>query len=161
MRELKLTGFMSNRGRQIVGSFLTKNLGLDWRAGAEWFESHLIDYDPTSNYGNWNYVAGVGFDPRGFRFFNPTKQAMDYDPQGLYIKTWLPELQSVPTNRLFEPWLWTMNEQKKYNVLLDKDYPKAVVDLQASAKENEIEYKKAMTRDGIRVNNSLIRKFVK
>lgn len=161
MRELKATGFMSNRGRQIAGSFLTKNLGIDWRMGAEWLESLLIDYDPASNYGNWNYVAGVGFDPRGFRFFNPTKQSQDHDPQGLYIKTWLPELNNVPVARLFEPWRWDVNEQQKYNVLLGRDYPKAVVDLNASAKENEIEFKKAMQRDGIKVNNSLIRKFVK
>jgi deoxyribodipyrimidine photo-lyase len=161
MRELKATGFMSNRGRQIVGSFLTKNLGVDWRMGAEWFESLLIDYDPASNYGNWNYVAGVGFDPRGFRFFNPTKQSQDYDPQGQYLKTWLPELKNVPASRLFEPWRWDVNEQRKYNVLVGRDYPAAVVDLMASAKENEIEFKKAMQREGIKVNNSLIRKFVK
>ncbi|MEM9164720.1 MAG: DASH family cryptochrome, partial [Cyanobacteria bacterium P01_F01_bin.4] len=70
MRELTATGFMSNRGRQNVASFLTKNLGIDWRMGAEWFESLLIDYDVCSNWGNWNYTAGVGNDARGFRYFN-------------------------------------------------------------------------------------------
>ena len=68
MRELKLTGFMSNRGRQNVASFFTKDLGCDWRIGAEYFESALIDYDVSTNWGNWNYVAGVGPDPRYLPF---------------------------------------------------------------------------------------------
>lgn len=80
MRELAATGFMSNRGRQNVASFLTKDLYYDWRLGAEWFESLLSDYDPNSNYGNWQYVAGVGNDPRSSRQFNPQKQLNDYDP---------------------------------------------------------------------------------
>ena len=75
MRELRETGYMSNRGRQNVASFLTKNLGLDWRLGAEWFESQLIDHDPSLNYGNWNYAAGIGNDTREFRWFNINKQA--------------------------------------------------------------------------------------
>jgi deoxyribodipyrimidine photo-lyase len=74
MRELAVTGFMSNRGRQNVASFLAKDLLLDWRLGAEWFESHLIDHDPCSNYGNWNYAAGIGNDPRQDRHFNVVKQ---------------------------------------------------------------------------------------
>ncbi len=80
MRELLHTGFMSNRGRQNVASFATKDLGLDWRMCAEWFESQLIDYDVCSNYGNWNYVAGVGNDPREGRYFNILRQARMYDP---------------------------------------------------------------------------------
>ncbi|MFT5734012.1 MAG: deoxyribodipyrimidine photo-lyase, partial [Planctomycetota bacterium] len=86
MRELLATGYMSNRGRQNVGSFLTKNLGLDWRLGAEWFESQLIDHDVASNYGNWNYVAGVGNDARGFRYFYIPKQAEMYDPDGKHAR---------------------------------------------------------------------------
>jgi deoxyribodipyrimidine photo-lyase len=73
---------MSNRGRQNVASLLTKDLYYDWRLGAEWFEAQLIDYDPASNYGNWQYVAGVGNDPRSSRQFNPIKQAKDYDKEG-------------------------------------------------------------------------------
>ena len=75
MRELKATGFMSNRGRQNVASYLVKDLNVDWRRGAEWFESYLLDYDPCSNYGNWLYVAGLGNDPRQDRYFNVIKQA--------------------------------------------------------------------------------------
>ncbi len=85
MRELKLTGFMSNRGRQNVASFLTKNLGINWQMGAEWFESLLIDYDVCSNWGNWNYTAGVGNDARGFRYFNILKQSQDYEPTKKFI----------------------------------------------------------------------------
>lgn len=89
MRELRLTGFMSNRGRQNVASFLVKDLNLDWVAGAAWFEHALIDYDVHSNWGNWAYVAGVGNDPRENRYFNTQKQAAMYDPDGSYTVFWL------------------------------------------------------------------------
>ena len=104
MRELAATGFMSNRGRQNVASFLTKNLGIDWRMGAEWFESRLLDYDPCSNWGNWNYLAGIGNDGRDSRMFNVVKQSRDYDPQGEYLKHWLPELANVPVAKIHQPW---------------------------------------------------------
>lgn len=89
MLELKLTGFMSNRGRQNVASYLCNDLKLDWRLGAAYFEQQLIDYDASSNWGNWAYLAGVGNDPRGQRYFNITKQADDYDKDGSYRKLWL------------------------------------------------------------------------
>merc|ERR1711994_1166024 len=89
MRELSQTGWMSNRGRQNVASFLVKDLKLDWRLGAEWFESMLINHDVCSNYGNWNYAAGVGNDPREDRKFNVIKQSLDYDPDGDFIKIWV------------------------------------------------------------------------
>ncbi len=91
MRELKYTGFMSNRGRQNVASYLVHNLQQDWRWGAAWFESQLIDYDVYSNYGNWLYIAGLGTDPRSDRYFNPEIQADRYDHDGSYRKTWMPE----------------------------------------------------------------------
>ncbi len=137
MRELAATGYMSNRGRQNVASFLTKNLGIDWRMGAEWFESLLIDYDPCSNWGNWNYTAGVGNDARGFRFFNINKQSQDYDPQGEYVKHWLPELAALPVNKIHQPWKLLPVEQKRFNIHLGVNYPNPVVDLFASAKANE------------------------
>ncbi|PHN06119.1 DASH family cryptochrome [Flavilitoribacter nigricans] len=87
MRELKETGFMSNRGRQNVASYLVHQLGQDWRVGAAWFESRLIDYDVTSNYGNWIYAAGVGNDPRD-RVFNTQRQAERYDEHGDYRELW-------------------------------------------------------------------------
>ena len=89
MLELKLTGFMSNRGRQNVASYLCNNLKLDWRYGAAYFEQQLIDYDVCSNWGNWAYLAGVGNDPRGNRVFNIEKQANDYDPKKTYRNLWL------------------------------------------------------------------------
>lgn len=88
LRELIHTGFMSNRGRQIVASHLVHGLGLPWVAGASIFESLLIDYDVASNWGNWAYVAGVNFDPRGGRHFNVEKQQEQYDPGGLYLAAW-------------------------------------------------------------------------
>ena len=88
MRELLSTGYLSNRMRQIVASYLIHDLGVDWRAGAAWFESQLIDYDVYSNQGNWAYIAGVGTDPRGGRRFNPDKQAAEHDPTGAYQQQW-------------------------------------------------------------------------
>jgi deoxyribodipyrimidine photo-lyase len=91
MIELKLTGFMSNRGRQNVASYLCNDLKLDWRLGAAYFEQQLIDYDVCSNWGNWAYLAGVGNDPRGNRYFNIGKQASDYDKNGDFRNLWLNE----------------------------------------------------------------------
>ena len=89
MIELKLTGFMSNRGRQNVASYLCNDLKLDWRYGAAYFEQQLIDYDVCSNWGNWAYLAGVGNDPRGNRYFNIEKQASDYDKNKVFRNLWL------------------------------------------------------------------------
>lgn len=143
MRELAATGFMSNRGRQNVASFLTKNLGIDWRMGAEWFESQLVDYDVCSNYGNWNYTAGVGNDARGFRYFNIPKQAKDYDANGTYVKHWLPELKDIPTAKVHSPWTLQPVEQKRFGVRLGVDYPNPVVDLAKSVQVNERIYNAA------------------
>lgn len=88
MKELAETGFMSNRGRQNVASYLIHDMGIEWRAGAAHFENHLIDYDPASNYGNWLYLAGRGNDPRPFRKFDTIFQANRYDPDKKFISTW-------------------------------------------------------------------------
>ncbi len=144
MRELAATGFMSNRGRQNVASFLTKNLGLDWRMGAEWFESLLIDYDPCSNWGNWSYTAGVGNDARGFRYFNIPKQSQDYDPNGEYVKHWLPELVAVPGDRIHQIYRLKAGELQKYGVNSGQDYPKPIVDLAESLAVNRERYERAI-----------------
>lgn len=146
MREIAATGYMSNRGRQNVASFLTKNLGIDWRMGAEWFESLLVDYDVCSNWGNWNYTAGVGNDARGFRYFNIPKQSKDYDPEGDYVKHWLPELEGVPAKKVHAPWTLQPVEQKRFNLRLGVDYPNPIVDLQKSVKANEKVYNAALSR---------------
>lgn len=88
MRQLNQTGYMSNRGRQLVASCLVHELSLDWRYGAAYFETQLIDYDVGSNWGNWQYLAGVGADPRGSRQFNLEKQTHTYDPEGAFVATW-------------------------------------------------------------------------
>ena len=89
MLELKLTGFMSNRGRQNVASYFCNELNIDWRFGAAYFEQQLIDYDVCSNWGNWAYLAGVGNDPRQNRVFNIEKQAADYDKKKVFRNLWL------------------------------------------------------------------------
>lgn len=117
-RELFLTGYTSNRARQNVASFLSKHLGLNWMLGAEWYESLLVDYDVSSNWGNWQYVAGVGNDPRGeARVFNPVKQAYDYDPKGEYIKAWVPELRELEDpQKIFQAWKMNDQERKEQGV---------------------------------------------
>nr|WP_086938608.1 DASH family cryptochrome [Thaumasiovibrio occultus] len=96
MNQLKTTGFMSNRGRQIVASCLVHELALDWRLGAAYFEQQLLDYDVGSNWGNWQYIAGVGCDPRGGRHFNIAKQTELFDPKGLFIKQWHGDKTMLP-----------------------------------------------------------------
>lgn len=123
MKELLATGFMSNRGRQNVASYFVKDLGLNWQLGAAWFEYLLVDYDAASNWGNWNYIAGCGNDPRENRHFNIAKQAETYDHKGLYIKTWLPELSKAPAYRLNHVDSWSVEEQAEYNVTLGITYP--------------------------------------
>ncbi|MEC9313237.1 MAG: DASH family cryptochrome, partial [Pseudomonadota bacterium] len=94
MKQLNETGYMSNRGRQIVASCFVNELQLDWRFGAAYFEQQLIDYDVAANWGNWQYIAGVGMDPRGGRHFNIEKQSRQYDPDGRFIRKWHGEVTS-------------------------------------------------------------------
>jgi len=132
MRELNATGFMSNRGRQNVASFLTKDLELDWRLGAEYFEKILIDHDPCSNWGNWNYVAGVGSDPREGRYFNIVKQGHNYDKHGDYVRHWVPELAEVPTAQLHNA--NPVSQQFRNSLNISEDvYPRPIVPLKFGA----------------------------
>jgi len=127
MRELLATGFMSNRGRQNVASFLVKDLHLDWRLGAEWFESMLIDHDVTSNYGNWLYSAGIGNDPRQDRKFNVVKQGLDYDAEGNYVRLWVPELSGVKGGNVHCTWTLNSAVLQHSDVTLGQTYPHPVV----------------------------------
>lgn len=111
-RELFCTGYTSNRARQNVASFLSSHLDIDWRIGAEWYEMLLIDYDVASNWGNWQYVAGVGNDPRQGRVFNPVKQAFDYDGNGEYIKAWVPELRQLKITKTVAPGKEEIDQQR-------------------------------------------------
>ena len=126
MRELNATGFMSNRGRQNVASFLAQDLNIDWRAGAYYFEQQLIDYDVCSNWGNWNYVSGVGNDPRD-RWFNVILQAQRYDEKAEYIKTWLPELEQLAAKHAIMPWTALPDGLTFANVSLGGNYPFPIV----------------------------------
>lgn len=122
MRELANTGWMSNRGRQNVASFLVRDLKVNWQMGASYFESQLIDYDPCSNWGNWNYVAGVGSDTREDRYFNILTQAKNYDPQGDFVRHWCPELAAVPAEKIHRPDLLSTQERN--------GYPKSIVKIE-------------------------------
>lgn len=124
MRELAETGWMSNRGRQNVASFLVRDLKVNWQMGAEYFESLLLDYDPCSNWGNWNYVAGVGSDPREDRYFNILTQAKNYDLNGDFVRIWCPELRLVPKEFIHRPDLLNNAQRMAYKMT---QYPKAVV----------------------------------
>ncbi|KAK5633934.1 hypothetical protein RRF57_009648 [Xylaria bambusicola] len=117
-RELIHTGYTSNRARQNVGSFLAKHLNIDWRYGAEWYEFMLVDYDVNSNWSNWQYVAGVGNDPRGdARIFNPVKQAFDYDKDGEYARCWVPEIRKVEKlENLFQPWTTPKEDWERFGL---------------------------------------------
>jgi deoxyribodipyrimidine photo-lyase len=121
MRELRETGYLSNRLRQNVASFLANDLGVDWRLGAAHFEAELIDYDVCSNWGNWAYQAGVGNDSRD-RSFDVLSQAKRYDDDAAYVKRWCPELSGLITEYAHEPWRMSADEQERYGVELGQDY---------------------------------------
>ena len=127
MREINATGFMSNRGRQNVASFLVKDLKVNWTWGAAYFESRLIDYDVCSNWCNWNYVAGVGNDPRENRYFNIMSQAQRYDPKGEYVRHWIPELSHVAGKRVHYPTEIPTAELEAFGVVIGEDYPNPLV----------------------------------
>jgi len=133
MRELWQTGYMHNRVRMIVGSFLVKNLRLHWRHGAEWFHDCLFDADLANNSASWQWVAGCGADAAPyFRIFNPVTQGQKFDPDGIYIKQYLPELAHLPTKHLYAPWLAPSEVLQAAGISLGEDYPHPVVDLKAS-----------------------------
>lgn len=124
MRELNKTGYMHNRARLIVASFLIKTLLVDWQKGEKYFATKLVDYDPSSNNGNWQWVASTGADSQPyFRIFNPWSQSEEHDPDAVYIKKWVPELSSVSVECIHT---WnTCYNKKEFNEI---DYPKPIVD---------------------------------
>ena len=133
MRELWATGWMHNRARMIVASLLTKNLLLDWRAGAAWFWDTLVDADLANNIAGWQWTAGCGADAAPyFRIFNPILQAEKFDPKGAYIRHWLPELAKLQGKALYAPWEADPARLQAAGILLGKDYPKPIVDLKTS-----------------------------
>lgn len=129
MRELWQTGTMHNRVRMIVASFLTKHLLIDWRAGERWFWDTLTDADPASNPANWQWVAGSGADAAPyFRIFNPVLQGEKFDPDGDYVRRFVPELGNLPSRFLHKPWLAPVPVLAEAGIVLGRDYPDPVVD---------------------------------
>ncbi len=116
-------------GRMVVASFLTKDLLIDWRWGEGWFMQHLVDGDPALNNGGWQWTAGTGTDAVPyFRILNPVSQSQKHDPQGVYIRRWLPELRDVPDEFIHQPWLMPREVQKASGVRIGVDYPAPLVE---------------------------------
>ncbi len=133
MRELWRTGYMHNRVRMIVGSFLVKNLLLHWHHGEDWFWDTLADADLANNSASWQWIAGCGADAAPyFRIFNPVTQGQKFDPQGAYVRRYVPELAKLPTRHLHNPWETPADVLADAGVKLDEHYPAPIVDLKAS-----------------------------
>ncbi|MEJ5253958.1 MAG: deoxyribodipyrimidine photo-lyase [Acidimicrobiales bacterium] len=133
MRELRETGWMPNRVRLLCASFLVKNLLVDWRIGERHFRHLLVDGDVAQNVGNWQWVAGTGLDAAPFnRVFNPVTQARRHDPEGTYVRRWVPELAGLEGARVHAPWELDPEELLRSGVRLGDDYPTPIVDLAES-----------------------------
>jgi deoxyribodipyrimidine photo-lyase len=136
MRELWQTGFMHNRVRMVVGSFLVKNLLLPWQQGESWFWDCLVDADLASNAASWQWVAGCGADAAPyFRIFNPVTQGQKFDPHGDYVRRYVPEIANLPDKYLHAPWTAPAALLEKANIVLGRDYPLPIVDLKASRQQ--------------------------
>ena len=155
MRQLWHTGWMHNRVRMIVASFLVKDLRISWRRGAEWFLDTLVDADLANNSVSWQWVAGCGTDAAPyFRIFNPVLQGRKFDPTGYYVRHWIPELARLPTRRIHEPWTANSDEQQAAGVVVGEDYPAPVVD-HAVARESALKAHEAIRKQAaIRARNT-------
>ncbi|MGE0061214.1 MAG: deoxyribodipyrimidine photo-lyase [Xanthobacteraceae bacterium] len=143
MRELWTTGWMHNRVRMIVASFLVKHLLIDWRHGEQWFWDTLVDADPANNPASWQWVAGCGADAAPyFRIFNPVLQGRTFDPEGDYVRRWVPELGKLRDDDIHSPWLATPLDLADAGVTLGKNYPQPIVD-HAAARARALEAFKA------------------
>ncbi len=134
MRQLRHEGWMHNRVRLVVGSFLTKDLGIDWRWGERWFMRLLLDGDEANNNGNWQWIASVGVDPQPpyRRLFNPARHQERFDPDGTYVRHFVPELEPVPDRYLAEPWTMPDDVQAECGCVIGRDYPEPIVDHRAA-----------------------------
>ena len=129
MRQINQTGYMHNRLRMVAASFLVKDLHVDWRWGERYFAQHLNDYDLAANNGGWQWAASTGCDAQPyFRIFNPVTQSEKFDPEGKFIRQYVPELAAVPTRHIHAPWLMSAAEQRDCGVTIGRDYPAPIVD---------------------------------
>jgi len=144
MRQLDQTGWMHNRARMITASFLVKDLLVDWRWGETWFMEHLIDGDPAANNGGWQWTAGTGTDAAPyFRIFNPVTQGKKFDPEGAFVRRWVPELANVPVNYIHTPWEMPLNIQSDSGCRIGTDYPEPLVEHSYARKRALETYKMA------------------
>ncbi len=148
MRQLAQTGWMHNRVRMIVGSFLVKDLLIDWREGEKWFRHLLIDGEPSQNAGNWQWVAGTGTDAAPyFRIFNPISQSEKFDRAGDYIRTWVPELRDLDSKSIHWPASAAPLDLAAANVILGDTYPEPIIDHAFARDRTLAAYKKALGKD--------------
>jgi deoxyribodipyrimidine photo-lyase len=145
MRQLRREGWMHNRVRMVVGSYLTKDLGIDWRLGEAHFMSLLLDGDPASNNGNWQWIASTGTDPAPAfrRILSPTRQQERFDPDGVYVRRYVAELARVPDDYLAEPWTMPEDVQAACGVRIGRDYPRPLVDHAEARLEALARYREA------------------
>lgn len=138
MRQLNFSGWMHNRLRMVVASFLTKDLGIDWRLGEKYFAEQLNDFDLSANNGGWQWASSSGCDAQPyFRIFNPITQSERFDPEGKFIRRYVPELARVPDKYIHAPWLMGRLEQEALGVVIGRDYPGPIVD-HARAREKTL-----------------------
>ena len=128
MAQINQTGYMHNRLRMVVGSFLVKDLGVDWRWGERYFAEQLNDFDLSANNGGWQWVSSSGCDAQPyFRIFNPVSQSERFDPQGSFIRRYLPQLAQLPNKALHAPWTAKPLELQMAGIELGRDYPQPLV----------------------------------
>jgi deoxyribodipyrimidine photo-lyase len=150
MRQIATTGYMHNRLRMIAASFLVKDLLVDWRWGERYFAQALIDYDLASNNGGWQWAASTGCDPQPyFRIFNPVTQSQRFDPDGAFIRRYVPELKALDSEEIHAPWLVSVEAQKAKGVVIGRDYPPPIVD-HAAAREAALALFKSIRVGGTR-----------
>lgn len=161
MREVWQTGYMHNRVRMIVGSFLVKNLRLHWHHGERWFWNTLVDADLANNSASWQWIAGCGADAAPyFRIFNPVTQGQKFDPEGSYVRQFIPEIASLPDQYLFSPWEAPEHILKKAGVELGATYPNPIVDLKKS-RDAALEAFQSLKQEEIQVGELIKKHFEK
>ena len=145
MRQLRREGWMHNRARLVVGSFLAKDLGIDWRWGERHFMRLLLDGDEANNNGNWQWIASVGTDPQPLfrRIYNPARHQERYDPDGVYVRRYVPELERVPDQHLSEPWRMPEEVQRRTGCVIGADYPEPIVEHAEAREEALARYREA------------------